>query len=82
MFVLSEKSVANERMFSKMSYVIRVGSDYIAEGKSYTVQGESFVPFTGRFEDAKKYKTYKMAERASKRSGENMRGEISIIEVE
>ena len=79
---MSEKSIANERMVYKMSYIVRVGSDYIAEGKSYTVQGESFVPFTGRFEDAKKYKTYKMAERASKRSGENMWGEISIIEVE
>lgn len=64
-----------------MSYVVRIDNDYIADGRNYTVQGESFVPFTGRFVDAKRYKTYKMAEKASKRSGENMRGEIEIIEV-
>lgn len=65
-----------------MSYIVRVGSDYIADGNNYTVQGESFVPFTGRFTDAKKYKTYKMAERGAKRRGENMHGEISIIEID
>ena len=64
-----------------MSYVVMIGNDYIAEGRNYIVQGESFVPFTGRFADAKRYKTYKMAEKASKRSGGNMRGKIEIIEV-
>ena len=63
-------------------YVVKVGSDYIADSNTYTVQGESFVPFTGRFENAKKYKIYKMAEKGAKRSDENMRGEIRIIEIE
>lgn len=31
-----------------MYYIVRVGSDYIADGNNYTVQGESFVPFTGK----------------------------------
>ena len=69
-------------MGDNMSYVVRIdGTDFIADGRNYTVQGESFVPFTGRFADAKRYKTYKMAEKASKRSGENMRGKIEIVEV-
>lgn len=67
----------------KVSYIVRVGRrDYIAEGRNYTVQGETFVPFTESFVRAKRYKTYKAAERASKRSGQNMYGEIAIIEVE
>lgn len=65
-----------------MSFIVMVDRDYIAEGRNYTVQGESFVPVTGRRVDAKRYKTYKMAEKASKRSGENMRGKIKIIEVQ
>lgn len=63
-----------------MSFIVMVDNEYIAEGRNYTVQGESFVPFTGRRVDAKRYKTYKMAEKASRRSGENMRGKITIIE--
>lgn len=64
-----------------MSYVVRIDNNYIAEGRNYTVQGESFVSFTDRFNEAKRYKTYKMAEKASKRSGGNMHGKIQIIEV-
>lgn len=64
-----------------MSYVVRIGNDYIAEGRNYIVQGESFVPFTGRLADARRYKTYQMAVKASGRIGENMSGKIDIIEV-
>lgn len=63
-----------------MSFIVMVDNEYIAEGRNYTVQGESFVPFTGRRVDAKRYRTYKMAEKASRRSGENMHGKITIIE--
>ena len=65
-----------------MSYVVKIDNDYIAEGRNYTVQGESFVPITGNFANAKRYNTYKLAERASNRHGENMRGNIQIIKVE
>ena len=66
-----------------MPYVVKVDNDYIANGKNYIVQGESFVPFTGMFVEAKRYKTYKMAEKATQRSGTNMAmcREISIVEV-
>ena len=67
-----------------MTYVVRVDNDYIAEGKNFVVQGESFVPFTGRLEEARRYKTYEMAKRATKRSGENMGmcREIEVIEID
>lgn len=69
-----------------MRYVVAVISngmtDFIADGRNYTVNGESFVPFVGRIAEAKKYKTRKFAERASNRNGANMYGEIEIIEVE
>lgn len=66
-----------------MPYVVRVDNEYIAKGKNYTVQDESFVPFTGMFVEAKRYKTYKSAEKDTKRHGANMAmcREISIVEV-
>lgn len=64
-----------------MSFVVMIGNDYIAEGRNYIVQGKSFVPFTGRLADARRYKTYQMAVKASRRIGENMSGKIDIIEV-
>lgn len=66
---------------TNMSYVVMIGNDYIAEGRNYIVQGESFVPFTGRLVDARRYKTYQMAVKASKRIGKNMSGKIDVIEV-
>lgn len=67
-----------------MPYVVQVDNDYIAEGKNYVVQEESFVPFTGWLKEARRYKTYEMAKRATKRSGTNMGmcREIKIVEVE
>ncbi len=66
-----------------MPYVVKVDNDYIAEGRNYTVQDESFVPFTGMFVEAKRYKTYKMAEKDTKRHGANMAmcRNIRIVEV-
>ena len=64
-----------------MSYVVMVGTDYIANGRNYIVQGEEFVPVTGRFADARRYKTRSQAEKGANRTGENMRYEIKIIEV-
>jgi len=51
-----------------MSYIVKVGSDYIADGNNYTVQGESFVPFTGRFTDAKKYKNLQNGRKRCKKT--------------
>ena len=70
-----------------MAYVIAVidnhyHTEYIAEGRNYTVGGESFVPFTPKIQEAKRYKTYALAQKASLRSGENMYGTIKIKEVE
>ncbi len=67
-----------------MAYVVRVDNDYIAEGKNYVVQGESFVPFTGILEEARRYKTYETAKRATKRRGTNMAmcRYIKVIEVD
>lgn len=68
-----------------MAYVIRITEqycrDYIAEGKNYTVNGELFVPVTERIQEAKRYKTLGLAQRASLRKGENMHGVIEIIDV-
>ena len=73
-----------------MKYIIRIkdyfGSipqcDYVAEGTNYKVGGESYVPLTSRRDEARRYKSRKIAERASQRSGANMYGEIEIIEVD
>ena len=66
-----------------MAYVVKVDNEYIAKGRNYIVQGESFVPFTGMLLEAKRYKTYKSAEKDTQRSGANMAmcREISIVEV-
>lgn len=64
-----------------MSYVVRVGNDYITHGLNYIVEGQEYVPVTGRFVDARRYKTRSQAERAAKRRGDNMYGEIKIIGV-
>ncbi len=63
-------------------YVVRVGNEYIADGKSYTVQGETFVPLASSFRHARKYETYAAAKRASQRKGENMYEHIVIIKSE
>lgn len=63
-------------------YIVRVGNDYIADGKPYMVQGEMYVPFTSSFKNARKYKTYNAAKKASQRRGSNMYGEIEILERE
>lgn len=69
-----------------MKYIIATNyngnTDYVAEGKNYTVNGLTYVPITRFKSEAKRYKTRKIAERASKRSGENMWGTIEIVEVE
>ncbi len=68
-----------------MNYVVRITennhSDYIAEGRTYQVNGSLYVPLTSRIDEAKKYKSIKSAERASRRSGENIRGTIDIVKV-
>lgn len=63
-------------------YVVRVGNEYIADGKSYIVQGQMFVPFASSFNHARKYDTYAAAKKASMRKGENMYGHITIIKRE
>lgn len=63
-------------------YVVRVGNEYIADGKSYVVQGNLYVPFTSSFKDARKYQTYAAARKASQRRGENMYAHIVIIKRE
>ncbi len=69
-----------------MKYIIAINynghTDYVAEGKNYTVNGSSYVPLTGSIDEARRYKTHKIAERASKRDGDNMWGTIEIVEVE
>lgn len=69
-----------------MKYIVSVTfnnhTEYIAEGRNYTINGATYVPFTQLTVEAKRYKTRNLAERASERRGENMYGEIKIIEVE
>ena len=69
-----------------MKYIVSITynghTDYIAEGRNYTVNGSEYVPVTNRADEAKRYKTRKLAERASHRKGENMWGRIEIKEVE
>ena len=69
-----------------MKYIVKItengNSEYIAEGNSYIVNGCPYVPFTERPYEAKKYKSRKLAEKASQRTGENMHGTITIIEVD
>ena len=65
-----------------MAYVVRVGNEYIADGKSYTVQGALFVPFASSIKHARKYETYAAAKRASQRKGENMYEHTVIIKCE
>ena len=63
-------------------YVVKTGNDYVADDKTYMVQGEMFVPLVSSFRDAKKYKTYAAAKKASQRKGENMWGKIEILDME
>ena len=69
-----------------MKYIVSITynnhTEYVAEGKNYTVNGSTYVPLTESRAEAKRYKTRNLAERASKRNGENMWGEIKIVEVE
>jgi len=51
-------------------------------GRNYVVNGCSYVPFTERIGEARKYKSKYAAEKACLRNGENMFGHIEIIEVE
>ena len=70
----------------KMKYIIAITYNqhtyYVAEGRNYTINGSKYVPITVFVSKAKRYKTRKIAEKASKRSGENMWGRIEIVEVE
>ena len=53
-----------------MGYVVRVGKhDYIAKGRSYTVDGEVFVPLSSHSWEAKEYSTLASAVNASNRKG-------------
>lgn len=69
-----------------MKYIVRITenshSDYIADGSTYYVNGNPYVPVTSHSNEAKRYKTKKLAESASQRTGENMHGLIEIVEVE
>lgn len=69
-----------------MKYVVAIianfHTNYIAEGKNFVAEGSMYVPLTERIDEAKRYKTRAIAERASNRSGENMWGRKEIIEVE
>jgi hypothetical protein len=69
-------------------YIVRIcfsdGSrpEYIANGKSYTMQGETFVPFTTDQAKARRFSTYAAAKKASMRRGANMdMGSPEIVEV-
>lgn len=68
-----------------MAYIVAITvqyhTDYIADGKNYVVNGNSYVPLTCRIQEAKRYKTFALAQRASLRKGENMFGTIEIKEV-
>lgn len=69
------------------AYVVRITyynghCEYIYSGRNYVVNGCSYVPFTERIGEARKYKTKYAAEKACLRKGENMFGHIEIIEVE
>lgn len=64
-------------------YIVRVGKqDYITDGRSYTVNGEVFVPLTTRYWEARKYPTLASAVNASKRKGANMNDEKTIFHVD
>lgn len=69
-----------------MKYIVSITfnghREYIAEGRNYTVNGATYVPFTERMNEAKRYKTRNLAEKASERNGENMHGRVAIVEVE
>lgn len=69
-----------------MKYIVSITynnrTEYIAEGRTYTVNGSAYVPLTEFMNEAKRYRTRKLAERGSQREGENMYGRIEIIEVE
>lgn len=69
-----------------MKYIVSIiennHTEYIAEGKNYTVNGAVYVPLTERKNEAKRYKTGNVARRAIMRRGENMVGRIDILEVE
>lgn len=70
---------------SDMAYIVAITeqyhTDYIAEGKTYVENGSVYVPLTSRIQEAKRYKTFALAQRASLRRGENMYGTIEIKEV-
>ncbi len=67
-------------------YVIRITSnghsDFVTEGSTYCVNDSIYVPLCSSIADAKKYKSKTIAERASRRSGENMYGTIEIMEID
>ena len=65
-----------------MKFVVRVGEkEFIGEGANYIIQGNSYVLFVSSINRARRYKTKALAERASKRKGENMYESTKIIEV-
>ena len=69
-----------------MKYIVSITfnnhTEYIAEGRNYTVNGSTYVPFTEFMVEAKRYKTRNLAEKASERRGENMCGRVKVVEVE
>ena len=66
-----------------MSFIVRVGKhDYIAEGNTYIVDGEPYVPLTNRSWEAKEYKTHSGALKAAMRKGANMDEDKCIIKVD
>ncbi len=54
---------------------------YIAPGKNYKVNNETYVCLTTRIGEERRYKTRSAAEKAANRRGANMYGIIEILEV-
>jgi len=69
-----------------MKYIIKITynghSEYVADGKTYVVNGEPYIPLTSRQAEAKRYTSRGRAERASERNATNTYGNIEIVEVE
>ena len=70
-------------------YIIRIdwrdgqAPMYFAKGRNYKVAGESFVPLTDYQDEARRFATYNNAKKhAENRKGENLYGDLVIVEVE
>lgn len=68
-----------------MKYIIAITfnqhTDYIMDGRSYSVNGEIYVPVTSDSSEAKRYSSMAQAIKGSQRKGANMWGSIEIKEV-